>query len=130
MYLFGKGTENTNNHKRNPRKLSTIQQIKHHLSSGRRSNEPKRYVQRHSIAPLYVPFMQYCNMRPIPKGILGKGKPYFTARTSISTSAPLGRSFTATAERAGKGWEKNWEYTSFMATKLAISLRKTVVFTT
>ena len=33
---------------------------------------------------------------------------HLTASTSISTKAPLGRSFTATAERAGKGWLKNW----------------------
>lgn len=32
---------------------------------------------------------------------------YFTTNTSISTSEPLGSSFTATAERAGKGWAKN-----------------------
>ena len=35
-------------------------------------------------------------------------KVYFVAMHSISTKAPLGRVFTATALRAGKGWEKNW----------------------
>ena len=35
-------------------------------------------------------------------------KAYRTAMHSISTSAPFGRVFTATALRAGKGAEKNW----------------------
>ncbi len=34
---------------------------------------------------------------------------YMAAITSISTSAPLGKSLTATAERAGYGSQKNWE---------------------
>ena len=55
---------------------------------------------------------------------------YLAANTSTSTNAPLGKSFTATAERAGKGCSKKVEYTSFIAVKLAISERKTVVFTT
>src|SRR3712207_2049289 len=55
---------------------------------------------------------------------------YFTATHSTSTSAFLGSVFTAMAERAGNGALKNWAYTSFMAAKLPMSLRNTVVFTT
>ena len=32
---------------------------------------------------------------------------YFEAKTSTSTNAPIGNFFTATAERAGKGFVKN-----------------------
>ena len=49
-----------------------------------------------------------------------------SAMSSISTRAPLGRSLTANAQRAGNGAVKNSAYTSFMGPKLAISLRKTV----
>lgn len=68
-------------------------------------------------------------VRPIaPSSFLSTN--YFAANTSTSTNAPFGKSFTATAERAGNGCSKKVEYTSFIAVKLAISERKTVVFTT
>lgn len=68
-------------------------------------------------------------VRPIaPSSFLNTN--YFAANTSTSTNAPFGKSFTATAERAGNGCSKKVEYTSFIAVKLAISERKTVVFTT
>lgn len=68
-------------------------------------------------------------VRPIaPSSFLNTN--YFAANTSTSTNAPFGKSFTATAERAGNGCSKKVEYTSFIAAKLAISERKTVVFTT
>ena len=42
---------------------------------------------------------------------------YFTAITSISTNAPLGNSFTATADRAGNEPLNCEAYTSFIGTK-------------
>ena len=47
---------------------------------------------------------------------------YSSAITSISTKAPLGRVFTATAERAGNGSLKNVAYTSFIAAKLSMDM--------
>lgn len=54
---------------------------------------------------------------------------YLTAITSISTSAFLGNSFTATQERAGFD-VKYFAYTSLNATKSLISAKKQVVLTT
>lgn len=52
------------------------------------------------------------------------------AIASISTKAPLGRSFTAKAARAGQFSVKNFAYTSFIAPKSEMFARSTVVFTT
>ena len=49
---------------------------------------------------------------------------------SISTSASFGRRATSTALRAGQAPSKNVAYTPFMAAKLFMSLRKTVVLMT
>ncbi len=58
-----------------------------------------------------------------------QGGAYLTAMASISHRAPLGRSFTATQERAGLE-VKYLAYTSLKAAKSAISARKQVVLTT
>ena len=55
---------------------------------------------------------------------------YRTAMHSISTSASFGRRATSTALRAGQAPSKNVAYTPFMAAKLFMSLRKTVVLIT
>ena len=49
---------------------------------------------------------------------------------SISTSASFGSLATSTALRAGQAPSKNVAYTPFMAAKLFMSLRKTVVLMT
>ena len=68
----------------------------------------------------------------ISKAIITSFFPHFhtSATTSISTNAPFGRVFTATAERAGKGSEKNSAYTAFISAKSFMSAMNTVVFTT
>lgn len=62
--------------------------------------------------------------------IINNVSTYNIARISISTNPPLGNAATATAERAGKGAANRVEYTSLRTAKLAISVKKTVVFTT
>jgi len=51
------------------------------------------------------------------------------ATASISTSAPLGREFDWTVERAGGVWSKKPAYTAFISENRPRSVRKTVVLT-
>ena len=81
---------------------------------------------------LFLP-LYFCTFLPLPIVFyLFTFLPFypFIAVHSTSTSAFLGSVFTATADRAGKGMLKNSAYTSFIAAKLSMSERKTVVLTT
>src|SRR5699024_1236630 len=75
----------------------------------------------------------FCSCVPVPALTPGHLSPLFpahlTAIASTSHSAPLGRSFTATQDRAGLE-VKCLAYTSLKAAKSAISARKQVVLIT